>query len=82
MKALIALAMLVSASSAFATTPDDFSVSILSYCDANQVIAQDSNGQGIVKDDCAAQGLTCKTYQFFEQNINQITFVAKCEAAQ
>lgn len=82
MKSLIALAALLSASSAFATTPDDYSVAIYSYCDAGKVLASDEQGQPVVKDDCAAQGLTCKSYQSFRWNTNQTIFVARCEAAE
>ncbi|XGC81289.1 hypothetical protein ACES2L_02180 [Bdellovibrio bacteriovorus] len=64
MKMLIAALMLVS-SSAMALTSEgyghsDYDVTYLSWCDQNNVVAQNDKGQSVIRYNCAEQGLTCK----------------------
>lgn len=63
MKMLIAALMLVS-SSALAVSSDyghqDYDVTYLSWCDQNNVVAQNDKGQSVIRYNCAEQGLVCK----------------------
>lgn len=82
MKSLIVALMLVSGSAMAQSdlnayrSQDDFSVTYLSWCEKNNVMAQDSQGNVYVRANCSDQGLTCKAVSSYRGN--STVYAAAC----
>ncbi|MBO9667929.1 MAG: hypothetical protein J7501_14090 [Bdellovibrio sp.] len=84
MKSLLIAMLLVSGSAMaasnidrqVASSPDDYQTVMLSWCDSNNVMSEDGNGQTIVRVNCSEQGKTCRDYQSFR--VNRTVFAAAC----
>lgn len=83
MKSVFALLMLVS-TSAFATPSevvssrisDEYYVDFISWCDSNNVMGQDSQGQTYVKFNCSEYAQTCR--QTVTHRHNRTLYFAAC----
>lgn len=85
MKTWIASFVLVlAATPAFAqnqfSSYDDYQVTILSWCEGNNVMAEDSSGNPYVVRNCDEKGQVCRVYDSYRRW--GVTYAAICEAPQ
>lgn len=84
MKALIAALMLVSSSAMaqnevnYSRPQDDFYIDFLSWCEENNVMGQDQQGNNYVRANCSEQGLTCRSFSTHRHN--RTIYTAACVA--
>jgi hypothetical protein len=88
MKTLMMAFMLISGPAMASTSsdlarhnsPDDYKVDYISWCEKNNVMAQDEKGQVYVRANCSDAGLLCKTVESYH-NFGQVV-TATCQPAQ
>lgn len=73
MKSLIAALLLVSGSAMasevnYSRPQDDFYVDFISWCEENNVMGQDQQGNNFVRANCSEKGMTCKTVATHRHN--------------
>ncbi|WII70640.1 hypothetical protein QJS83_09235 [Bdellovibrio sp. 22V] len=84
MKSLIVALMMVAgpamaqynSSEEISSRPDDFEVLFLSWCENNNVMAE-NNGQVYVRANCSDAGLKCQAIETFRHN--RTIFSASCQ---
>lgn len=88
MKTLIMALMLVSGSAMASISSDlalnassgDYEVNYISWCEKNNVMAQDDQGQVYVRANCSEEGLQCKAVESYRGFGKVVT--ATCQPAQ
>ncbi|KHD88934.1 MAG: hypothetical protein OM95_05525 [Bdellovibrio sp. ArHS] len=83
MKSLIVGLLLVVSSAAMAQEDlisyreDDFQVDVLSWCDGNNVMGQNSKGEVELRYNCSEQGLKCKSGSY--HRLHRTMHFASCQ---
>ena len=81
---IISIALVLSAGSAMAqgtftsAINDDMQIDFLSWCDGNNVVAQNEQGKPYVRANCEDQGQVCKVYDAYR--MNRVIYSAACES--
>ncbi len=84
MKALLAALLLVSSSAmaqndvSYSRSSDELQIDFISWCEENNVMGQDQQGNNYVRANCSEQGLTCKTYSSYRHH--RTIYTAACAA--
>lgn len=79
---ITSLVLMLASAQAFAqystSSYDDYQVTVLSWCDGNNVVAENSNGTVYVVKDCEEQNKVCRVYDSYRRW--GVTYAAICEA--